>query len=102
MTGHSITEAEYMISHLTVENQIVLDPFLGDGTTAIAALKLNRKIIGTEIREDIFNMAQNRIAEFLSSKMGYMPQIEANKKILVEYIEENKLDAAINELLSEV
>jgi DNA modification methylase len=76
MTGQSTTEAEYIISHLTVENQVVLDPFVGSGTTAIAALKLNRKIIGTEIQEDIFNMAKNRIAEFISSKSRHEPMTE--------------------------
>jgi 16S rRNA G966 N2-methylase RsmD len=63
----STAEAEYMISKLTVENQIVLDPFVGGATTAIAALKLNRKFIGIEIEEDTFNIAKSRIAEFLSS-----------------------------------
>jgi ParB-like chromosome segregation protein Spo0J len=63
----SAVEAEYMISHLTVENQVVLDPFLGGATTAIAALKLNRKFIGIEIEEDYYNIAKSRIAEFLSS-----------------------------------
>jgi DNA modification methylase len=79
--SQSITEAEYIISHLTVENQVVLDPFLGGATTVIAALKLNRKIIGTEIQEDVFNMAKNRIAEFLSPKS---PEIEDEEKILGE------------------
>ena len=63
----SPVEAEYMISRLTVENQVVLDPFLGGATTAIAALKLNRRFIGIEIEEDTFNIAKSRIAEFLSS-----------------------------------
>jgi 16S rRNA G966 N2-methylase RsmD len=61
----STVEAEYMISKLTVENQAVLDPFLGGGTTAIAALKLNRKFIGIEIDEDSYNIAKGRIAKFL-------------------------------------
>jgi DNA modification methylase len=64
--AQSPTEAEYMISHLTVENQIVLDPFLGRGTTAIASLKLNRKFIGIEVNEDTFNIAKHNISESLS------------------------------------
>ena len=52
-------------SHLTVDNQVVLDPFLGGATTAIAALKLNRKFIGIEIEEDSFNIAKSRISELL-------------------------------------
>ena len=89
-----------VISNLTVENEVVLDPFLGSGTTAMAALKLNRKIIGTEIQEDAFNMAKNKIAEFLSSKTSYTE--EDKNRILAEYIEENGIDNAITELLSSV
>ena len=54
----STVEAEYCITHLTVQNQTVLDPFMGSGTTGIAALKLNRKFIGIE--SDIATM---KIAE---------------------------------------
>ena len=44
----STVEAEYIIKNLTIENQTVLDPMMGTGTTGIAALKLNRKFIGIE------------------------------------------------------
>jgi site-specific DNA-methyltransferase (adenine-specific) len=98
--SQSVAEAEYIISNLTVKNEVVLDPFLGSGTTAIAALKLNRKIIGTEIQEDTFNMTKNKIAEFLSSKTSNTE--EDNNKILAEFIEENNLEEAIHTLLSHV
>lgn len=38
--AQSTIQADYVISHLTLENQVVLDPFLGTGTTGISALKL--------------------------------------------------------------
>ena len=98
----SPVEADYMISNLTVENQVVLDPFLGGAKTAIAALKLNRKFIGIEIKEDIFNIAKGRIAESLSSKYTNKSETEDNKKILAEYIEENKLIDAIDKMWSDV
>ena len=41
---------------------IVLDPFLGSGTTAIAAYKLRRKAIGVEIDEKYFDLAIKRIS----------------------------------------
>ncbi|MBQ9202185.1 MAG: site-specific DNA-methyltransferase [Bacteroidales bacterium] len=43
-------------------NDIVLDPFMGSGTTAIAALKNRRKYIGYEISEEYVKIANNRIA----------------------------------------
>jgi adenine-specific DNA-methyltransferase len=45
----------------------VLDPFLGSGTTAVAALALNRPVIGFEIRGDYCDIAAKRIAAFTSS-----------------------------------
>ena len=55
----STVEAEHVINGLTVENQIIVDPFMGSGTTGIAAIKLNRKFIGIEIdKAHYFNAIQ--------------------------------------------
>ena len=45
----------------TNEGDIVLDPFMGSGTTGIAAVELGRKFIGCELNEDYFDMASARI-----------------------------------------
>jgi 16S rRNA G966 N2-methylase RsmD/DNA-binding XRE family transcriptional regulator len=42
-------EAEHVYKILTVENQKILDPFVGTGTTAVAAINLNRKFLGIDI-----------------------------------------------------
>lgn len=44
------------------ENDVVLDPFLGSGTTALAAKHKNRKYIGFEINEEYFNIAKDRLS----------------------------------------
>jgi DNA modification methylase len=44
------------------ENDLVLDPFLGSGTTRIAAYDLNRNFIGCEIDEDYFKAQEERFA----------------------------------------
>ncbi|MEI9477586.1 MAG: site-specific DNA-methyltransferase [Deltaproteobacteria bacterium] len=50
------------------EDEIVLDPFLGSGSTAISCLQHNRKVIGFEIREDYCSVAAKRIKDFLYDK----------------------------------
>ncbi len=52
-----------VIKLYTDENDIVLDPFLGSGTTAIAAVHLNRKFIGIEKLQRYYNIAEDRIAQ---------------------------------------
>ena len=57
----STVEANYIIKNLTIENQTILDPMMGTGTTGIAALKLNRKFIGIEKNLETFEIAKVRI-----------------------------------------
>jgi adenine-specific DNA-methyltransferase len=57
------------------ENEIVLDPFLGSGTTAMVALDLNRLVIGFEIRQDYCDIAANRIETFLQDKNSRVEQL---------------------------
>ena len=45
----------------TQENDIVLDPFMGSGTTAVVSENLNRKWIGFEVDETYYNITQDRI-----------------------------------------
>jgi 16S rRNA G966 N2-methylase RsmD len=60
----SMVEAEHIIKNLTLENQMVLDPMMGTGTTGIAALNLNRKFIGIEEDKEIFEIAKARITKY--------------------------------------
>ena len=47
----------------TTNSQIILDPFMGSGTTAISALKNKRKFIGIELSPEYCQMAEKRIRE---------------------------------------
>ena len=47
--------------------KIVLDPFMGSGTTAVACIKTNRKYIGFEISEEYCKIAEKRISETTSN-----------------------------------
>jgi DNA modification methylase len=57
----SAVEVEHFLKVLTVENQIVLDPLMGSGTTGITSLRLNRKFIGREIDKQRFEIAKANI-----------------------------------------
>ncbi|NLA83567.1 MAG: site-specific DNA-methyltransferase [Clostridiales bacterium] len=50
-----------LIQLYSFTNDIVLDPFMGSGTTAVAALKSERFYVGYEINEEYINLANNRI-----------------------------------------
>ncbi len=50
-----------LIQLLSFTDDIILDPFMGSGTTAIAALKSDRKFVGFETSEEYIKLAENRI-----------------------------------------
>lgn len=52
---------EHFILNSSNENDIVLDCFIGSGTTGIASLNTNRNFIGFEIDEEYYDMAKKRI-----------------------------------------
>jgi site-specific DNA-methyltransferase (adenine-specific) len=53
---------ELILTH-TNENDLILDPFMGSGTTGVAALELNRRFIGIEIDKKYFDIASKRLLE---------------------------------------
>jgi site-specific DNA-methyltransferase (adenine-specific) len=54
---------EKFLTNHTVECSVVLDPFMGSGSTGVACKNLNRKFIGIEMDEGYFNIAKKRIDE---------------------------------------
>ena len=55
----------YLISLATREGDVVLDPFIGSGTTAIASILLNRKFIGFEKEKEYYDIANARLKEYM-------------------------------------
>jgi site-specific DNA-methyltransferase (adenine-specific) len=53
-----------LIQLYTFEGEIVLDPFMGSGQTAIAAVKTRRHYVGYDINEEYAKLAEKRIKEF--------------------------------------
>ena len=54
---------EYLIKLITPPKGIVLDPFMGSGSTLIAARKLGYKAIGIELNKDYAKIAVKRLAQ---------------------------------------
>ena len=49
------------------ENDLILDPCMGSGSTGVVALQNNRNFIGIELDENYFNIAENRIYKQLNN-----------------------------------
>ena len=60
-TQKPVDMTEYMIGKFSDEGDLILDPFMGSGTTGVACLNTNRRFIGIELDEDYYNIATNRI-----------------------------------------
>lgn len=59
---------ERIILASTKENDLILDPFMGSGTTGVAAVKLGRQFIGIERDSEYFALADRRICDAYQHK----------------------------------
>ena len=55
------------ILHTTQENDLILDPFSGSGTTCVAAKELNRRFIGIEINKEYHKISLDRLNGILAN-----------------------------------
>lgn len=60
-TQKSLKLMEEIIKIHTNENDVILDPFMGSGSTGVAAIKNNRKFIGIELEKEYFELSYERI-----------------------------------------
>lgn len=65
-----------LIQLYSFEEEVILDPFMGSGQTAIASIKSNRHYVGYEINENYVELSKRRIEEFL---------MKSSKTSLFEY-----------------
>jgi len=66
---------EYLVKLITRKNQIVLDPFIGSGTTGIICKRLGRNYIGIELNEEYIRIAEKRIEATKSQELPLMQLI---------------------------
>jgi site-specific DNA-methyltransferase (adenine-specific) len=73
-----------LIQFYTFEGEVVLDPFIGSGQTAIASIKTRRHYVGYDVNEEYVKLAIRRIKEFSSTfnapKLAVFDSKEINKK----------------------
>ncbi len=62
-TQKPVALMQYLIGLTTTEGQTVLDPFMGSGTTAIAAMNTGRNFIGFELSKEYCDIAKKRICQ---------------------------------------
>ena len=68
-TQKPINLMKYLIEVSSNENDIVLDPFMGSGSTGVACLNTNRNFIGIELDKNYFEIAKTRL---ISQKKLYL------------------------------
>jgi len=59
---------ERIIKGSSNKNDLILDPFIGSGTTAVIAMENDRKVIGFELKEEYCEITANRIENYLEEK----------------------------------
>lgn len=72
ITGHetekAVEQMEKYIKTSTDENDIVLDPFMGSGTTGVACKNLKRDFIGIEMNKEYFDISKTRLEDKMNNK----------------------------------
>lgn len=90
-TSHPTEKPEILLERIILigskEEDIVLDPFMGSGTTGVVAKQLNRNFIGIEIDNGYFKIAKNRIdnTHTKNNLVGYLKYLTHNDSQLELY-----------------
>jgi len=58
---------EWFIKLFTQPGDLVLDPYLGSGTTCVSASELNRNSIGIEIKKEYYDLAKSRVEKLFAT-----------------------------------
>ena len=80
---HSTQKPDYLIHRILLEtsnkNDLILDPFLGSGTTAAVAKKLGRNYCGIEKEKDYFKAAKQRLKNTKPIEDDYLDTLKNNR-----------------------
>lgn len=83
MANFPVALPRMCIELLTFKHDVVLDPFMGSGTTAIAALMTGRHYVGIEVSPAYHAVAQQRIAHYQATGDTHLPPPPKPKRTIV-------------------
>jgi hypothetical protein len=75
----------WAVARASLECETILDPFMGSGTTGVAAVKLGRRFIGIEIEPKYFDIACRRISEALRQPDLFIKRQQPAKQWLLPF-----------------
>lgn len=85
----------HLIKLLTHEGELVLDPFVGIGTTLVAAQDLNRNAVGFDLNEEYVKIAKKRLSQSRLVPQAQQLAIIDDARNIPEYLEENTVSLCI-------
>ena len=72
---HPTQKPEYLLERIvlasTEEEQVILDPFCGSGTTGVEAMRLGRKFIGIDVSEEYLQISKKRLEKIADDKKRF-------------------------------
>lgn len=80
-----------LIEMYTFKYEVVLDPFIGTGATAVAALRSDRRFVGYDISHEYVQIAQRRIKDEKSNPPGWVYQQIAENNYNMYNLEQKRL-----------
>jgi DNA modification methylase len=90
-----ISLPSHFIKTLTHEGELVLDPFVGIGTTLIAAQDLNRNAVGFDLNKEYINVAKKRLSQSRLDSETQQLAIMDDAHNIPEYLEEETVSLCI-------
>ena len=82
-----IALAARCISLFSHEGELVLDPFVGSGTTLVAARDLNRNAVGFDLKQDYVDLCRHRLNESMEPAETMQVSFNADARNIREYLE---------------
>jgi len=86
-----ISLAQQVIKLFTHEGELVLDPFIGSGTTLVAAQDLNRNAVGFDLKSDYITLCTKRLSSNNFFNKAQQIAIQDDAQNITSYLEPNSV-----------